>query len=72
MYRRKLIGLAVALAALATTAAPAAAAPVRPDPQPDQIIAVLIGLKAQPRGSDALLHSVGTTGLKLETEVTDY
>jgi hypothetical protein len=68
MDRRKLIGLAVSLAALAATAAPATAAPARPDPQPDQIIAVLIGLKAQPHGPD----SVGTTGLKVETEVTDY
>ena len=48
MHRRKLLGLAVSLAALAATAAPAAAAPVGPQPQPDHIIAVLIGLKAQP------------------------
>ena len=101
MYRRKLLGLVVSLAALAATAAPAGAAPVGPDVQPDHIIAVLIGLKVQPGGpvpgsspasagsfkslsgmdsetefmdytDDALLDSVGTTGLKLETEVTDY
>ena len=101
MYRRKLLGLAVSLAALAATAAPAGAAPVGPDTHPDQIIAVLIGLQVQPRGpvpgflagiselfkslsgmdsetefmdytDDALLDSAGTTGLKFETEVTDY
>ena len=101
MYRRKLLGLVVSLAALAAAAAPAGAAPVGPDVQPDHIIAVLIGLKVQPGGpgpgsspasagsfksvsgmdsetefmdytDDALLDSVGTTGLKLETEVTDY
>ena len=101
MYRRKLLGLVVSLAALAATAAPAGAAPVGPDVQQDHIIAVLIGLKVQPGGpgpgsspasggsfksvsgmdsetefmdytDDALLDSVGTTGLKLETEVTDY
>jgi len=101
MYRRKLLALAVSLAALAATAAPAGATPVAPDTHPDQIIAVLIGLQVQPRGpvpasspaaagffksvsgmdsetefmdytDDALLDSVGTTGLKLETEVTDY
>jgi len=101
MYRRKLLGLAVSLAALASTAAPAGAAPVGPDAHTDQIIAVLIGIKVQPPGpvpgsspasagffksvsgmdsetefmdytDDALLDSVGTTGLKLETEITDY
>ena len=56
MYRRNLLALAVSLAALAATAAPAGATPVAPDTHPDQIIAVLIGLQ----------------GLKLETEVTDY
>jgi len=100
MYRRKLLALAVSLAALAATAAPAGASPVAPD-HPDQIIAVLIGLQVQPRGpvpasspapagffksvsgmdsetefmdytDDALLDSVGPSGLKLETEVTDY
>jgi hypothetical protein len=100
MYRRKLLGLAVSLAALAATAAPAGAAPVGPDAHADHIIAVLIGLEVQPPGpvpgsspasagfksvsgmdsetefmdytDDALLDSVGTTGLKLETEITDY
>jgi hypothetical protein len=43
MHRRKLFALAVSVAALATTAAPAGAAPVRPEPQADHIIAVLIG-----------------------------
>ena len=50
MHRRKLLGLAVSLAALAATAAPAGAAPVSPDAHPDHIIAVLIGLKVQPPG----------------------
>jgi hypothetical protein len=101
MYRRKLLGLAVSLAALAATAAPAGAAPVGPDAHPDHIIAVLIGLEVQSRGpvsgsspasagffksvsgmnsetefmdytDDALLDSARATGLKLETEVTDY
>ncbi len=43
MHRRKLFAVAVSVAALATTAAPAGAAPVRPEPQADHIIAVLIG-----------------------------
>ena len=43
MYRRRLLALAVSVAALAATAAPAGAAPVRPEPQADHIIAVLIG-----------------------------
>ena len=100
MYRRKLLGLAVSLAALAATAAPAGAAPVGPDTHSDHIIAVLIGLQVQPRDpvpasspasagfktlsgmdsetefmdytDDALLDSAATTGLKFETEVTDY
>lgn len=50
MYRRKLLGLAISLAALAATAAPAGAAPVRPDAHADHIIAVLIGLEVQPPG----------------------
>ena len=43
MYRRKLLALAVSVAALAATAVPAGAAPVRPDANADHIIAVLIG-----------------------------
>ena len=43
MYRRRLLAVAVSVAALAATAAPAGAAPVRPEPQADHIIAVLIG-----------------------------
>ena len=43
MYRRKLLALAVSVAALAATAAPAGAAPVRPDANADHIIAILIG-----------------------------
>src|SRR6185369_7958422 len=43
MYRGKLLAVAVSVAALARTAAPAGAAPVRPEPQSDHIIAVLIG-----------------------------
>jgi hypothetical protein len=48
MYRRKLLALAVSVAALAVAATPAGAAPVRPDANADQIIAVLIGLQVQP------------------------
>ena len=69
MHRRKLLGLAVSIAALAATAAPAAATPVRPDPHPDQIIAVLIGLKAQPPAS-ADFKSL--SGMDSETEFMDY
>ena len=43
MHRRKLLALVVSLAALASTAAPAGAAPVRLEPQGDHIIAILIG-----------------------------
>ena len=43
MHRRRLLAVAVSVAALAATAAPAGAAPVRPEPQADHIIAVLIG-----------------------------
>jgi hypothetical protein len=48
MHRRKLLALAVSVAALAATAAPAGAAPVAADAHGDHIIAVLIGLQAQP------------------------
>ena len=47
MYRRRLLALAVSVAALAASAAPAGAAPVRPEPQTDHIIAVLIGGRAR-------------------------
>ena len=78
MYRRRLLGLAVSLAALATTAAPAAAAPVAPDTQPDNIIAALIGTQGVtsrpgprlPAGISGLLQA--PSGMDSETEFMDY
>ena len=69
MYRRKLLAVAVSVAALATTAAPAGAAPVRPEPQADHIIAILIGQVQAPAASPtAAGSSKSATGLKSEPE----
>jgi opacity protein-like surface antigen len=65
MYRRRLLALAVSVAALAATAAPAGAAPVRPEPQADHIIAVLIGQVQAPVASGFFKH---LPGLDSETE----
>lgn len=59
MHRRKLVGLAVSLAALAVTAAPAAATRA-PDPHDDHIIAVLTGLPAH--SSDLQMPGSSTWG----------
>src|SRR4051794_30002748 len=49
MFSRKLLGLIISAAALAAGAAPAAAVtPPTPEPHPDHIIGVLIGLESQP------------------------
>jgi hypothetical protein len=65
MHRRKLLAVAVSVAALATTAAPAGAAPVRPEPQADHIIAILIGQVQTPPAA-GFFKSAG--GLDMETE----
>jgi hypothetical protein len=65
MHRRKLLAVAVSVAALATTAAPAGAAPVRPEPQADQIIAILIGQVQTPPATGFFKH---LSGLDSETE----
>ena len=65
MNRRRLLGLAVSIAALAVTAAPAGAAPIHPAAHDDQqIIAVLIGLEAQPpaHSSDLTMPGSSTWG----------
>lgn len=77
MYRRKLLGLAVSLAALAATAAPAGAAPVGPPAHADHIIAVLIGLEVQPPapvpGSSPVSAGFKSlSGMDSETEFMDY
>ena len=59
MYRRKLLAVAVSAAALATTAAPSGAAPVRPEPQADHIIAVLIGQVQAPTASGFFKAATG-------------
>jgi hypothetical protein len=51
MHRRRMLAVAVSVAALAATAAPAGAAPVRPDADGDHIIAILIGQVQAPRSS---------------------
>jgi opacity protein-like surface antigen len=66
MYRRKLLAVAVSAAALATTAAPAGAAPVRPEPQADHIIAVLIGQVQTPPAAAGFFKQF--PGLDSETE----
>jgi opacity protein-like surface antigen len=65
MHRRKLLAVAVSVAALATTAAPAGAAPVRPEPQADHIIAVLIGQVQMPTATSFFKAA---TGLDSESE----
>ena len=65
MHRRKLLAVAVSVAALAATAAPAGAAPVRPEPQADHIIAVLIGQVQAPAASGFFKQ---LPGLDSETE----
>jgi hypothetical protein len=65
MYRRKALAVAVSVAALATTAAPAGAAPVRPEPQADHIIAILIGQVQTPRAAGFFKQ---LPGLDSETE----
>ena len=59
MHRRKLLALVVSLAALATAAAPAGAAPVRPDAHEDHIIAVLIGQVQAPTASGFFKAATG-------------
>jgi hypothetical protein len=65
MDRRTLLALAVSVSALATTAAPAGAAPLRPEPQADHIIAILIG---QVQTAPAAGFFKSATGLKSEPE----
>jgi hypothetical protein len=65
MHRRKLLAVAVSVAALATTAAPAGAAPVRPEPHADHIIAVLIGQVHAPPAA-GFFKSAG--GIDMEAE----
>jgi hypothetical protein len=55
MYRRKVLAVAVSVAALAATAAPAGAAPVRPEPHGDHIIAILIGQVQAPAPSPGFM-----------------
>jgi hypothetical protein len=69
MYRRKLLALAVSLAALAATAAPAGAAPVRPHADGDHIIAVLIGQVQTPAPAGFFKEA---TGFDSESEFMDY
>jgi hypothetical protein len=59
MYRGKLLAVAVSVAALATTAAPAGAAQVRPEPQSDHIIAILIGQVQAPPATGFFKQATG-------------
>ena len=65
MHRRRLLAVALSVAALAATAAPAGAAPVRPEPQADHIIAVPIGQVQAPAASGFFKQR---PGLDSETE----
>jgi hypothetical protein len=65
MYRRKVLAVAVSVTALTTTAAPGGTAPVRPEPQADHIIAILIGQVQTPRAASFFKQ---LPGLDSETE----
>ena len=74
MHRRKLLGLAVALAALATSAAPAAATPVHPDGHSSHLTmpgsSTWGNLTAADASAAASFKSFG--GLDSETDFMDY